>query len=94
MQSQANPLFFAKYQQDGIMSLKRTLLNAYKDHTHFCPSKTKKITFQTLNRTMRTCNKTYKSGLSLDTKCLRCEEPETMEHLLLACENYSVKIRA
>jgi hypothetical protein len=36
--------------------------------------------------------KPYKSGLSPETTRLHCEEPETMEYLLYACENYSAKI--
>jgi hypothetical protein len=56
----------------------------------FLPSKTKETTFQTLNSTILTCNKAFKSGMAPDPTS--CKEPETMEHLLYACENYSAKI--
>jgi hypothetical protein len=56
------------------------------------PSKTKETIFQILNRTIWTQNKAFKSGRATDAKCFRCEEIETMEHLLYCCEHYSEKI--
>jgi hypothetical protein len=68
-------------------------LNAYKVlYMSLLPSKTKETVFQIPNRTIWTQNKAYKSGLAPDARCLRCEETETMEHLLYSCENYSAKI--
>jgi hypothetical protein len=32
--------------------------------------------------------------LAADATCFRCDETETMEHLLYSCENYSAKIWA
>jgi hypothetical protein len=57
-------------------------------------SKTKEVAFQILNRTVRTNNKSFKSGLSASPQCLRCEEVETMEHLLYLCPNYAEKLWA
>jgi hypothetical protein len=37
-------------------------------------------------------NKAYKSGRAPDALCYRCEEVETMEHLLYSFKHYSVKI--
>ncbi len=56
------------------------------------PSKTKEMVFQILNRTIWTQNKAFKSGRVPDALCYRCEEVETMEHLLYSCEHYSAKI--
>ncbi len=52
----------------------------------------KEIIFQVLNRTIWTRNKAFKSELTPDPTCLRCEAPETMEHLLYICDYYSAKI--
>jgi hypothetical protein len=57
-------------------------------------SKTKEVAFQILNRTVWTNNKSFKSGLSDSPRCLRCEEVETMEHLLYLCPNYAEKLWA
>ncbi len=46
-----------------------------------------------MNRTIWTQNKAYKSGCAPDALCYRCEEVETMEHLLHSCEHYLAKIR-
>jgi hypothetical protein len=53
------------------------------------PSKTKEVMFETLNRTIWTNNKSFKSGLSPDPNCRLCGEIETMEHLLHSCPHYS-----
>jgi len=49
------------------------------------PSKTKESAFEVLNRTIWTDNKAHKSGLIDSPCCERCEETETMEHLLPGC---------
>jgi hypothetical protein len=72
-----------------------TFLNAYKILSlSLLPSKTKETTFQVLNRTVWTQNKAFKSGMAAEGTCFRCDETETMEHLLYGCENYSAKIWA
>ena len=53
------------------------------------PSKTKENSFQTLNRTLWTNNKAFKSRIIDSPACPYCGEVETMEHLLLLCDNYS-----
>jgi len=53
------------------------------------PSKTKEISFQILNRTLWTNNKAFKTGLMDDSNCPYCGEVETIEHLVLNCDNYS-----
>ena len=42
-----------------------------------------------LNRTIWTNRKAYRSGITDSPACGRCEEDETMEHLIYGCENYS-----
>jgi hypothetical protein len=56
------------------------------------PSKTKETSFQVLNRTIWTNRKAHRSGMIDNPKCDRCEEEETMEHLLYGCENYSAVV--
>jgi hypothetical protein len=88
------PPAYTTRQRDGITLPQRiTFLNAYKIlHMSLLPSKTKETAFQILNRTVWTQNKAFKSGRAADAKCFRCEEIETMEHLLYCCEHYSAKI--
>jgi hypothetical protein len=50
----------------------------------------KETTFQVLNRTIWTRNKAFKIGLTPDPTCLRCEAPETTEHIYI-CNHYSAK---
>jgi hypothetical protein len=57
-------------------------------------SKTKEVAFQILNRTIWTNNRSFKSGLSASPQCHRCEEIETMEHLLYLCPNFAEKLWA
>jgi hypothetical protein len=52
-------------------------------------SKTKENSFQTLNRTLWTNNKAFKSRKADSAMCDYCDSVETMEHLLMTCENYS-----
>jgi hypothetical protein len=88
------PPSYTTRQWDGITLPQRaTFINAYKVlHLSLLPSKTKETVFQILNRTIWTQNKAFKSGRATDARCLRCEEIETMEHLLYCCEHYSAKI--
>ena len=58
------------------------------------PSKTKQTAFEILNRTIWTNNKGFKSKKIDDPSCNRCEETETMEHLLHGCEHYSAPLWA
>ncbi len=62
--------------------------------TKHASSNKKETTFQILNRTIWTQNKAFKSGLTPDPTCMRCNAPETMEHLLYICKHYSAKIWA
>jgi hypothetical protein len=72
-----------------------TFLNAYKILTmSLLPSKMKETTFQVLSRTIWTQNKALKSVMAAEATCFRCDEIETIEHLLYGCENYSLKIWA
>jgi hypothetical protein len=88
------PPSYTTRQRDGITLPQRaTFVNAYKVlHLSLLPSKTKETVFQILNRTIWTQNKAFKSGRATDARCYRCEEIETMEHLLYCCEHYSAKI--
>ena len=52
-------------------------------------SKTKENSFQTLNRTLWTNNKAFKSKIADSPACAFCDEIETMEHMLYLCPNYS-----
>jgi len=54
------------------------------------PSKTKEVAFQTLNRTIWTNNKAFKSDIINNPACLLCGEVETMEHLLYNCPHSSI----
>jgi hypothetical protein len=56
------------------------------------PSKTKETAFQILNRTIWTNNKAYKSGKRENPNCDYCNQPETVEHLIHNCEEYSAEL--
>jgi hypothetical protein len=88
------PPSYSTRQRDGITLPQRTtFLNADKVlHMSLLPSKTKETVFRILNRTIWTQNKAFTSGRAPDTLCYRCDEIETMEHLLYCCEHYSAKI--
>jgi hypothetical protein len=90
------PPSYSTRQRDGLSLPRRdTFLNAYKVLSlSLLPSKTKETTFQVLNRTIWTQNKASKSGMAAEATYFRCDETETMEHLLYGCENYSAKIWA
>jgi hypothetical protein len=87
---------YATLQRDGLALPRRdTFLNAYKVLSlSLLPSKTKETVFQVFNHNVWTQNKVFKSGMAADATCFRCDETETMEHLLYGCENYSAKIWA
>ncbi len=88
------PPSYLTHQCDGITLPQRTtFLNAYKVLLmSLLPSKTKETVFKILGRTIWTQNKACKSERAPDALCFRCEEVETMEHLLYSCEHYSAKI--
>jgi hypothetical protein len=88
------PPSYTSRQRDGITLPQRaTFIDAYKVlQLPLLPSKTKETTFQIFNRTIWTQNKAFKSGRAPNARCYRCEEIETMEHLLYCCEHYSAKI--
>ena len=69
---------------------KQDFINAYLHIKNplLC-SKTKENSFQTLNRTIWTNNKAFKSGMREDPDCPYCAEVETMEHLYFGCKLYS-----
>ena len=52
-------------------------------------SKTREVAFQILNRTTWTQNKAFKSGITEDRNCELCNQRETMEHIIMECEEYS-----
>jgi len=55
----------------------------------YLPLKTKDNSLQTLNRTIWTNNKAFKSGQREDDQCRFCGETETMEHMYYLCQHYS-----
>jgi hypothetical protein len=74
----------------AISPSQRVFNNAYQTlRLPVITSKTRETAFQILKRTVWTNNKAYKSRMRLDPNCDRCGKPETMEHLLCECENYS-----
>jgi hypothetical protein len=85
------PPAFGTRERDGVYVPERqTFLDSFKVLSlPYLSSKTKEVAFQVLNRTVWTNNKSYKSGLSPSPQCHRCEEIETMEHLLYLCPSYS-----
>jgi hypothetical protein len=88
------PPAFGTRERDGVYVPERqTFLDSFKVLSlPYMSSKTKEVAFQILNRTVWTNNKSFKSGLSDSPLCLRCEEIETMEHLLYLCPNYAEKL--
>jgi hypothetical protein len=56
------------------------------------PSKTKETAFQTLNRTIWTNNKAFKSKSRNNPNCDYCGQTETVEHLLHDCKEYSAPL--
>jgi hypothetical protein len=78
------PPAFSIRERDGVYVPER---QTFKDAFRvlllpYMSSKMKETAFQILNRTIWTNNKSFKSGLNGSPQCYRCEEIETMEHLL------------
>ena len=72
-----------------VPSLK-TVIKAYGAiRNPLLTSKTKENSFQTLNRTLWTNNKAFKSKIVDSPACAYCNEIETMDHMLYLCPNYS-----
>jgi hypothetical protein len=88
------PPAFSTRERDGVYVPERqTFKDAYCVLVlPFLSSKTKETAFQILNRTIWTNNKAYKSGMCTSPLCFRCDEVETMEHLLYLCPNYAEKV--
>jgi len=55
----------------------------------YLPLKTKDNSLQTLNRTIWTNNKAFKSRQREDDQCRFCGDTETMEHMYYLCQHYS-----
>ncbi len=90
------PPAFSTRERDGVYVPER---QTFKDafgvlSLPFMSSKTKETAFQILNRTIWTNNKAFKSGMHTSPICFRCDEIETMEHLLYLCPNYAEKVWA
>jgi hypothetical protein len=88
------PPAFSTRERDGVYVPER---QTFKDafgvlSLPFMSSKTKETAFQILNRTIWTNNKAFKSGMHTSRLCFRCDEIETMEHLLYLCPNYAEKV--
>jgi hypothetical protein len=85
---------YATRERDDIyvpdISTFSTGYNVLKDSS--LPSKTKEVVFETLNRTIWTNNKAFKSGRKDTSDCEKCGRQETMEHLLYNCPHYSMKV--
>ncbi len=61
-------------------------------HSLLSPPRRKKLSFKfSIGKNWKK-KKAFKSGLTEDASCLRCEETEIMEHHIYVCENYSAKI--
>jgi hypothetical protein len=88
------PPAFSTRERDGVYVPER---QTFKDafcvlSLPFLSSKTRETAFQILNRTIWTNNKGFKSGMCTSPLCFRCDEIETMEHLLYLCPNYAEKV--
>jgi hypothetical protein len=93
-QAMGTPPAFGTRERDGVYVPERqTFVDSFRVLSlPFMSSKTKEVAFQILNRTVWTNNKSFKSGLIDSPLCHRCEEVETMEHLLYLCPNYAEKL--
>ncbi len=95
-QTMGTPPAFGTRERDGVYVPERqTFVDSFRVLSlPYMSSKTKEVAFQILNRTVWTNNKSFKSGLSASPQCHRCEEVETMEHLLYLCPSYAEKLWA
>ena len=86
----------ATREQDGVyIPERKTFTDAFKViGISSMPSKTKETSFQILNRTIWTNRKAFRSGIIDAPSCNRCDQEESMEHLLYQCENYSALVWA
>jgi hypothetical protein len=87
------PAYRTRERDNVYLPERQTFLDAF--HVLNLPllsSKTKETAFQILNRNIWTNSKAFKSGLADSPTCHRCEEVETMEHLLYLCPNYSARL--
>jgi len=77
--------------RDSIDSTNKDIFTqAYRViHHKYLPLKTKENSFQTLNRTLWTNSKAFKSNMRDNDQCRFCGRPETMEHMLYKCESYA-----
>jgi hypothetical protein len=85
---------YATRQRDGVFyPSQKTFTDAYKViDIGSMPNKTRETSFQILNCTIWTNRKAYRSRITDSASCDRCEEEETMEHLLYGCKNYSAVV--
>jgi hypothetical protein len=89
------PAYQTRIRDNVYVPDKATFHAAYKVlELPWIPSKTKQTSFEILNRTIWTNNKGFKSHKIDDPSCNRCDEIETMEHLLHGCEHYSAPLWA
>ncbi len=87
------PAFGTRERDDVYVPERQTFIDAFRVLSlTYLSSKTKETAFQILNRTIWTNNKSFKSGLCPSPQCYRCEEIETMEHLLYLCPNNDEKL--
>jgi hypothetical protein len=95
-QTMGTPPAFGTRERDGVYVPERqTFVDSFRVLSlPYLSSKTKEVAFQILHRTVWTNNKSFKSGLSASPQCHRCEEVETMEHLIYLCPSYAEKLWA
>jgi hypothetical protein len=83
---------YATRQRDGVFYTSQKTFTYKVIEIGSLPNKTRETSFQILNRTIWTNRKAFRSRLADSASCDRCEEEETMEHLLSGCENYSAVV--
>jgi len=80
--------------RDGISIPENEIYNqAYKRNYKSNFSEYQKaLNLSILNRTTWTKSKAFKSGRDDNSKCDKCDQDETVEHLFLDCDEYAYKI--
>ena len=80
--------------RDGISIPEKEIYNqAYKRNYKSNFSEYQKaLNLSILNRTTWTKSKAFKSGRDDNSKCDKCDQDETVEHLFLDCDEYAYKI--